>query len=212
MHSNLSDRKATNGDRLQPTQPFHKQPRYKIMATLTAKSTNGCFCGPAQQPAATNRVKSSKMFSLLAADPSPTAGRPYRSMPRALFNRLACAGCNLRLLSLQSAWRRPDGQCFLRLAIAECEHFLRVIITLGLWVDFLVKQARLDVAVVLVFVAGVFRNAAHDLMVKNLADWDTRIDADGLNGEHFQGPVAAKADIAEAGGNVHKESEAADAG
>jgi hypothetical protein len=35
------------------------------------------------------RVKSSKMFSLLAADPSPAAGRPYRSMPRALFNCVA---------------------------------------------------------------------------------------------------------------------------
>src|SRR5262249_30037409 len=37
-------------------------------------------------------------------------------------------------------------------------------------------------------------------------------DADGLDGEHFERPEAGEADVAEAGGDVDKEAEAADAG
>src|SRR5262245_33929627 len=49
-------------------------------------------------------------------------------------------------------------------------------------------------------------------MVENLADGHARIDANGLNGEHFQSPVAAETDVAKAGGNVHEQAQAADTG
>ena len=50
--------------------------------------------------------------------------------------------------------------------------------------------------------AGVLFNRAADFVVEDLADRNAGIDAHGVNGEHFQRPVAAEADVAEAGRHV----------
>ena len=51
----------------------------------------------------------------------------------------------------------------------------------------------------LVFVTSVFRDVADDLMVENLADRNERVDANRLNGKHFQRPVSFEPDITKAG-------------
>ena len=70
-------------------------------------------------------------------------------------------------------------------------------------------QARLDVAVVLIL-AGVLFNRTADLVIENLADWYARINAHGVDREHFQRPVAAEADVAEAGRYVDEQAQSAD--
>ena len=51
---------------------------------------------------------------------------------------------------------------------------------------------------------------ARNLVVEDLADRHARIDAHRLDGEHLQRPVAAEADVAEAGGDVDEQSQPAD--
>ena len=55
-------------------------------------------------------------------------------------------------------------------------------------------------------------DVADDLVIENLANWHTRINANRLDGKHFERPIAAKADVAKAGGNVDEEAQTADAG
>jgi len=63
-------------------------------------------------------------------------------------------------------------------------------------IQFLVKQARLNIAIVLIL-ALVLGNVATDFVVEDLADRYTGIDTNRLDGEHLQGPVTGKPDIAE---------------
>src|SRR5262249_15999945 len=55
-------------------------------------------------------------------------------------------------------------------------------------------------------------NAAHNLMIENLADGNAGVDANRLDSKHFERPIPAKTNIAEASRDVNKETEAADAG
>ncbi len=80
----------------------------------------------------------------------------------------------------------------------------------GTRVEFLVKQAWLDVVIVLILVATVFLNVAGDLMVKDLADGNARVDSNGLNREHLQGPETVEANITKSGSHVDKQSQATD--
>src|SRR5437763_1525595 len=66
------------------------------------------------------------------------------------------------------------------------------------------QQARLDVVIVLVLVAGVLGEVAGNLVIENLADRHPGVHADLLHGKHLQGPVAAKAHVAETGRDVHE--------
>ena len=75
---------------------------------------------------------------------------------------------------------------------------------------FPVEHAWLNVVVVLVFFAGVFSDVAGDLMKEELADRHARVNLDRLHGKHFERPITAEANVAEAGRHVHKEPEPAD--
>ena len=75
--------------------------------------------------------------------------------------------------------------------------------------ELLEQQARLDVAVVLVL-AGVLVDLARDLVIEDLADRHAGIDSHRLHGEHLERPVAAEADVAEAGRHVHEQPQPAD--
>src|SRR4051794_26503317 len=76
---------------------------------------------------------------------------------------------------------------------------------LRLWVEFFIEQARLDVAVVLILVARVFGDVADNLMIEDLADRHAGIDANRLDREHLERPIAAKPHIAKAGRDMHEE-------
>jgi len=77
--------------------------------------------------------------------------------------------------------------------------------------ELLVEHAGLDVFVVLVLVASIFANIAGDLVIEDLADGNAGINANRLDGKHFQRPVAAKANIAKACRNVDKQAKPANA-
>src|SRR3954447_23111396 len=62
-----------------------------------------------------------------------------------------------------------------RSPIAKREDLLWVF-ALGLGVELFVEKARLNVAIVLVLVALIFRDFADDLVIENLADRHARID------------------------------------
>ena len=53
-------------------------------------------------------------------------------------------------------------------------------------------------------------DVARDLVVEDLADRHAGVDADRLDGEHFERPVAAEADVAEAGRHVDEQAQPAD--
>ena len=53
-------------------------------------------------------------------------------------------------------------------------------------------------------------NVARDLVIEDLADRHAGIDAHRLHGEHLQRPVAAEADVAEAGRHVDEQPQPAD--
>src|SRR5690606_10899476 len=82
----------------------------------------------------------------------------------------------------------------------------------GVVVKLAIQQARLDVAVVLVLVAGVLADIAFERVVEDLADLDSGVDPDRLDGEHFERPVAGESDIPEAGRDMDEQSEASDRG
>lgn len=70
-----------------------------------------------------------------------------------------------------------------------------------------VHQAGLNAGVVLVFAALVGLIFAVNVMVIDLADLDIRIDADGLDTEDLQRPVARKTDITKSRCDMDKQSQ-----
>ena len=68
------------------------------------------------------------------------------------------------------------------------------------------QQARLDVPGVLILLAAILFDIAFDLVKKDLADRNTRIDLNGLDREHLQRPMPPEADIAKAGRHVNEQT------
>ena len=64
--------------------------------------------------------------------------------------------------------------------------------------ELLVHHAWLDVPVVLVFLAGVLSDGPDHLMIGDLANPDTTVDANRLDREHFNGPVPTESSISHA--------------
>ena len=81
----------------------------------------------------------------------------------------------------------------------------------SLLLKILVQHAGLYILVVLILVAGVPFVIAFNGVVENLTDLYIRINANGLNAEHFQSPVPRKTNIAKPSSNVHKQAKSADA-
>ena len=61
-------------------------------------------------------------------------------------------------------------------------------------------------SVVLIFVSLVFFDRTVNLVIKDLANRNARVNLDRLNREHFQRPEAFEPYVAETGGNMHKQS------
>ena len=85
-------------------------------------------------------------------------------------------------------------------------------LAVGLAGQFAEEKAGLNILVPLVFSGLVFGDSAFDCVIEDLADLDGGVDANWLNGDHFERPVAAEADITEAGGDVYEHTEAPDGG
>lgn len=85
----------------------------------------------------------------------------------------------------------------------------KVIIIILLF-EIFVKEAWLDSLIILVFPAVIAVSLSQDRVEIDLADLHARINPDRLDTEHFQCPVAGKADITEPGGYMDKESQPPD--
>ncbi len=75
-----------------------------------------------------------------------------------------------------------------------------------------VQQTRLDVRVVLVFVALVFGEGPADLVVADLTDRHARVYPHRLDGEHLQRPITAKPHVAKTGRHVDAQAQPPDRG
>ena len=73
---------------------------------------------------------------------------------------------------------------------------------LRIGIQFLVEKAGLDIPVIVVLVARVLLVLARQLVIEDLANRHSRVDPDGLHGEHRQCPEAAESDIAKSGGKL----------
>jgi len=75
---------------------------------------------------------------------------------------------------------------------------------------FFVEQTRLDIAVVLVFLTGVFAYVPREFVVKNLTDTQACVDSNWLHCKHFDSPVSAESSVTKTGRAMHKQTEAGD--
>ena len=59
--------------------------------------------------------------------------------------------------------------------------------------------------IVLIFVAFILSYRTSDLVVKNLADFDSWVNSHRLDRKHFQRPVSTKPDVAKSGTDMDKQ-------
>ena len=71
----------------------------------------------------------------------------------------------------------------------------------------LIHPAGEDFPAVLVFPAGIKLIFPQDIVKIDLADFNVRINPDGLDTENLQSPAAGESDIAEAGRNMDEQSQ-----
>lgn len=76
--------------------------------------------------------------------------------------------------------------------------------------EIFVKEAGLNPLIVLVLASVIAVRFSQDRMEINLADFYACINTDRLDAEHFQCPVAGKAYIAKACGDVNEKAQTAD--
>ena len=82
------------------------------------------------------------------------------------------------------------------LATSKAQRQLRVVNLCRRGIELFVKQAWLDVVIVLVLAAGVLGNRTIDLMIENLADRNAGINSNRLNREHLQSPKTFEPNVA----------------
>ena len=68
------------------------------------------------------------------------------------------------------------------------------------------QQAGLNISVVLVLAAPIFGHITFNGVIKNLTHLNARIDANRLNGKHFQSPETTETDVAKSRGDMNKQT------
>ncbi len=86
----------------------------------------------------------------------------------------------------------------------SCSLFFKIQLHLTIVADaqFFKQQTRLNIFVVLVFAALILGHGPFQRVIENLSNLHTGVDSDWLDGEHFERPVTAKADVTEACGDM----------
>ena len=72
------------------------------------------------------------------------------------------------------------------------------------------QKTWLNIFVVLILAAFVFRNVALETVIEDLANLYTRVNSNRLDGKHFKRPEAAKPNVAKTSRYVNEQAKSAD--